>query len=79
MKKFLALALCALMMLSVLTACGGNGGSASSNKGSASASTPGSVSGSQSGSSFSGRRPSFQTWPMSKQREWGVAETSLSR
>ncbi len=25
MKKFLALALCALMMLSVLTACGGNG------------------------------------------------------
>ncbi len=29
MKKFLALALCALMMLSVLTACGGNGGGSS--------------------------------------------------
>lgn len=37
------------------------------------------MSGSQSGRSFSGRRPSFQTWPMSKQREWGVASTSLSR
>ena len=60
MKKILAFAMAAAMTLS-LTACGGNGGSASSNKGGASASNPGSVSGSQGGSSADASTPAAFT------------------
>lgn len=52
MKKILALTMAVAMSLS-LAACGGNGGSASSNKGGASSGTPSSASGSQGGDASS--------------------------
>lgn len=52
MKKILALTMAVAMSLSLI-ACGGNGGSASSNKGGASSGTPSSASGSQGGDASS--------------------------